>query len=74
MGARSDDLKKFAARFGVPDSVLNGAVSEIEDRIGEIEERTSHASSPSFPSSQKREQERFDDKAIVDLFTPLLDR
>jgi len=71
---RIDTLKKFALRFGVPDDVLNSAVSAIEDRIGEIEDQSSPAPSPSFPSSNKREGETFDDFALRDLFTPLLDR
>lgn len=70
---RIDALKKFAPRFGVPDAVLTRAVSATEDRMGEIEERSSRASSPSIPSS-KRDFERFDDSALRDLFTPLLDR
>ncbi|MFJ2458095.1 hypothetical protein ACIOVC_06035 [Pseudomonas neuropathica] len=71
---RIDALKKFAPRFGVPEAELNSAVSAIEDRIGEIEDRSSRASSPSIPSSSKRDGEKFDDRALRDLFTPLLDR
>ncbi|ELQ11335.1 hypothetical protein A986_22045, partial [Pseudomonas fluorescens BRIP34879] len=71
---RIDVLKKFAPRFGVSDAVLNSAVSAIEDRICEIEDRSSPASSPSFPPSNKRDRETFDDRALRDLFTPLLDR
>ncbi len=71
---RIDALKKFAPRFGVPEDVLSRAVSDIEDRIGEIEDRSSPAPSPSFPPSNKREREKFDDRALQDLFTPLLDR
>ncbi|CAH0273103.1 restriction endonuclease [Pseudomonas brassicacearum] len=71
---RIDALKKFAPRFGVPDAVLYRAVSAIEDRLGEIEGRSSGASSPSFPSSNKSDRETFDDIALRDLFTPLLDR
>ncbi|MCY1523889.1 hypothetical protein D9M68_588030 [compost metagenome] len=71
---RIDTLKKFAPRFGVPEAKLDSAVSAIEDRIGEIEGRGSHASSPSFPSSSRRDGEKFDDRALRDLFTPLLER
>ncbi|ELQ3971334.1 restriction endonuclease [Escherichia coli] len=71
---RIDALKKFAPRFGVPEDVLSRAVSDIEDRIGEIEDRSSPAPSPSFPPSNKREREKFDDRALQDLFTPLLER
>ena len=71
---RIDALKKFAPRFGVSNAVLNSAVSAIEDRIYEIEDRSSRASSPSFPSSKKSGEESFDDKALRDLFTSLLER
>ncbi|MCE5966873.1 nSTAND3 domain-containing NTPase [Enterobacter roggenkampii] len=71
---RIDALKKFAPRFEVPNDVLNCAVSAIEERIGEIEDGSSNAPSPSFPLSNKYEQETFDDSALRDLFTTLLDR
>jgi len=69
---RIDALKKFAPRFGVSEDELNRAVSAIEDRIGEIEDRSSRASSPNITSSSKRDPEKFDDSALRDLFTPLL--
>ncbi|MBB4101410.1 hypothetical protein GGR46_005002 [Sphingomonas kyeonggiensis] len=65
-------LKKFAPRFGVPDAILARAVSSVEDRIAEIEERSAPASSPSF-SSTHRQVEKFDNDALRNLFTPLLD-
>ncbi|MCR3702036.1 restriction endonuclease [Citrobacter sp. RHBSTW-00570] len=71
---RIDALKKFAPRFGVSDAVLNSAISAIEERIGEIEDHSSRASSPSFLSSNKYEQETFNDRDLRDLFTTLLDR
>lgn len=71
---RIDALKKFASRFGVPDDVLISAVAAIEERISEIEEQSSPASSPSFPSIHKSEREKFDDRALRDLFTSLLER
>ena len=72
---RIDALKKFAPRFGVPDSVLDKAISDIEERISEIEDRSSIASSPTCPSSDdKYEQETFDDSALRNLFITLLDR
>jgi hypothetical protein len=71
---RIDALKKFAPRYGVPESVLQSAVSAIEDRMGEIEERSSPASSPSFTSTKRREPENFDNAALKNLFIPLLDR
>lgn len=69
---RINTLKKFALRFGVPDAMLNSAVSAIEDRIGEIEDRSSSASSPSIPPWDRRDREKFDDSALRDLFTSLL--
>ncbi|WP_126961739.1 restriction endonuclease [Xanthomonas arboricola] len=71
---RIDALRKFAPRFDVPNNVLNKAISDIEDRIYEIEDRSTPASSPSFPSTRKFEGEKFDDRALRDLFTTLLDR
>lgn len=71
---RIDALKKFAPRFGVPDDVLISAVAAIEERIGEIEEQSSPASSPNFPSIHKSEREKFDDRALRDLFISLLER
>lgn len=71
---RIDALKKFAPRFGVSDAELSRAISTIEDRIGEIEERSIPASSPNIKSSSIRDREKFDDGALRDLFTPLLDR
>ncbi|HCU15725.1 hypothetical protein M988_3060 [Hafnia paralvei ATCC 29927] len=71
---RIDALKKFAPRFGVSDAVLNSAISAIEERICEIEDQSNRASSPSFLSSNKYEQETFNDLALRDLFTTLLDR
>jgi DNA polymerase III delta prime subunit len=71
---RIDALKKFAPLYGVPNSVLSSAISEIEGRMGEIEENSSPASSPSFTPSPRREPEKFDNDALKSLFTPLLDR
>lgn len=71
---RIDALKKFASRFGVSDTVLNSSVAAIEERISEIEDRSSCASSPRFPSSNNYERETFDDSALRDLFSTLIDR
>lgn len=66
-----DELKKLAPIYGVPDHILEDAISTIEYRIGEIEERTTPASSPRFVSPEK-EADTFDDEALRNLFTPLL--
>lgn len=71
---RIDALKKFASRFGVSDTVLNSSVAAIEERISEIEDRSSCAPSPSFPSSNYYELETFDNSALQDLFSTLIDR
>lgn len=71
---RIDALKKLASRFGVPDEVLYSAISAIEERISEIEDQSCDASSPNFPSSNKYERETFDNSALRDLFTSLLER
>lgn len=71
---RIDALKKFASRFSVPDEVLYSAISAIEERISEIEDQSCDTSSPNFPSSNKYERETFDNSALRDLFTSLLER
>ncbi|HHQ4441802.1 AAA family ATPase [Aeromonas hydrophila] len=71
---RIDALKKLAIRFGVPNSVLSSAVSDIEERIGEFEDDSSLDSSPIFSPSKNNGRENFDDKALRDLFTSLLER
>ena len=70
---RIDELKKFALRFGVSDFKLNHAISEIEERIMEIEEQSRPASNPSFSSSHSNKFDKFDDSALRDLFIPLLE-
>ncbi|PNH89494.1 hypothetical protein C1M56_05580 [Vibrio diazotrophicus] len=70
---RIEELKKLALRFDVSDSELNRAVSAIEERIMEVEEQGSPASTPSFSSSKIREADKFDDLALRDLFMPLLE-
>lgn len=72
---RIDALKKFAPRFGIPEQKLNAAVSAVEDRIGQIEERSASSSSPHFSSetATRTKAEKFDNDALRDLFTPLLE-
>ena len=53
---------------------LSRAISAIEDRIGEIEEKSAPVSSPSITSSSMRDREKFDDGALRDIFSLLLDR
>ncbi|WP_217543196.1 MULTISPECIES: restriction endonuclease [Vibrio] len=70
---RIEELKKLALRFDVSDSELNRAVSAIEERIMEVEEQGSPASTPSFSSPKSRDADKFDDLALRDLFMPLLE-
>lgn len=66
-----DELKNLAPKYGVTDQILKDAISTIEDRIAEIEERTTPASSPKFTAPTK-EIDKFDDEALRNLFAPLL--
>lgn len=65
------ELKKLASKFDVSDRILKDAISIIENRIAEIEERTTPASSPQYKSSSKY-SDKFDDEALRDLFAPLI--
>lgn len=69
---RIESLKKLAPRFGISSSVLKSTISKVEDRIAELEETSVSTSSPSF-SSPKRQTDKFDDDALKNLFTSLLD-
>lgn len=66
-------LEKFASRASIPREALDRALSKVKDRIDEIEESTSVASSPSTRSTP-RESDNFDDAALASLFAPLLRR
>lgn len=67
-----DVLKKLAPRYGISEQKLSYAISKIEDRISEIEEKSTPSSSPTF-LSQNREIDAFDDHALRNMFTPLLE-
>lgn len=64
-------LEKFASRASIPQEALDRALSKVMDRIDEIAESTSVASSPSTRSTP-RESDNFDDAALASLFAPLL--
>ena len=51
---------------------MSKAISEIESRMSEIEDRTEEAGSPEFSGRLSREVDRFDDAALRNLFAPLL--
>ena len=65
-------LRKFAPRYSVPVEVLDRAVSAVEDRIAQIEEKSVTSSSPRVAASPRR-LDAFNDAALRDLFTPLLE-
>ncbi|MBW3097148.1 hypothetical protein [Pseudohoeflea coraliihabitans] len=67
----AETLEKFASRASVPPDALVRALSKVKDRIDEIAEWTSVASSPS-PRSTPRESDSFDDAALASLFVSLL--
>ena len=64
-------LRKWAARFAIPRTSLDEAVSKIEERIEMIESEPAETASPSFVASTVASAE-FDDEALKNLFAPLL--
>ncbi|MCJ2008396.1 restriction endonuclease [Methylobacterium sp. J-092] len=69
---RIEALNKFASRYSIPSAVLNMAVSTVEHRIAEIEDSSTTSSSPHAPESD-RPTDTFDNAALHNLFTPLLE-
>jgi len=69
---RIEELTKLALKFNVSDYTLNNAISIIEERIAEIEQIDTPASSPKYKSSTS-EDDKFDNEAIRNLFAPLID-
>lgn len=70
---RIDALKKLGTRYDIPDEVLSGAISTVENRIAEIGEQSSSISpSPHF-SPLKHPIEKFNDDALRNLFAPLVE-
>jgi hypothetical protein len=65
-------MRRFGSRLGVPDAVLERAVTKVEERISEISEDVETADPPDFSASSFREQEKFDDVALTNLFAPLV--
>lgn len=66
----ANTLERYAPLAGVPQEALDRAVSKVRERIHEIEESTSDASSPST-SWTPSEVDNFDDAALASLFAPL---
>ena len=65
-------LERLAPQAGVPATKLANALSLIQERIAEINERTEEAPAPAFSGRSPREVDRFDDDALRDLFAPLV--
>jgi hypothetical protein len=71
----ADHIKAFerlAPRAGIPPEKLKTAISAIQSRISEIEERVEEASPPDFSGKIPRAPDRFDDVALRNLFAPLV--
>lgn len=65
-------LTKLGPRYDVPKQVLDRAIAVVEERISKIRTQSSSATpSPSF-SPAKEPTDRFSDKALKDLFAPLV--
>lgn len=64
-------LQECAPCYGIPNPILDAAVSAIQDRIYEIEYEDPTFQPPDFRSLTS-ESEEFDDEAIKNLFAPLL--
>jgi hypothetical protein len=64
-------LKRLATRAGIASERVGRATKAIEHRIGEIQELDVDANKPSFSGRTRHESDKFDDKAIRDLFSPL---
>jgi hypothetical protein len=65
-------LQRLAPQADIPPAKLAYAVSQIQERIAEISERTEEADSPSFSGHSPREVDKFDDVALRNLFAPLV--
>jgi DNA polymerase III delta prime subunit len=65
-------LERLAPQAGVPATKLAHALSLIQERIAEINERTEEAPAPAFSGRSPREVDRFDDDALRNLFAPLV--
>jgi hypothetical protein len=65
-------LHRIAPRAGIAADRVQKAVSAIESRMAEIEDRTDEAVSPEFSGRVPRDVDRFDDTALRNLFAPLL--
>lgn len=67
-------LEKLAPRAGIPGAALALALDAVDERISALTEEVEKASTASFPGAAKSETDKFDEKELMSLFTPLLDR
>ncbi len=67
-------LNKLAPRAGITRSSLALAIDTINDRISVIAEEAEEADAPSITGAGEKETDTFDDRALMNLFAPLLDR
>jgi hypothetical protein len=65
-------LKKLAPRAGISNAVLTSAMKIVDERISAIAEEAEEAEKPSFSGAVKKESEKFDDSALLNLFASLL--
>lgn len=70
----ASSLKKLGARAGIPESVIEGAVSIVKNRITTLQEESATAGEPSVTGAEKRVTDKFDDVALLNLFAPLVAR
>jgi hypothetical protein len=67
-------LKKLASRAGISSAMLSSAIKTINARISTIDEEAEDAKAPSFSGAVMKDTEKFDDSALMNLFSPLLHR
>ena len=70
---RKTTLTKLAPRAGITQAELASALEIIEERISRLEEQAEDAEEPTFSGATNEETDLFDDRALMNLFAPLLD-
>ena len=58
--------------MGLSSQAVSRAIERVKDRIAKLEEETEVSDSPSFPGSKAKTNDVFDDTALRNLFTPLI--
>jgi len=67
-----DTINKLGERVGLSSQAVSRAIERVKDRIAKLEEETEVSDSPSFPGSKAKTNDVFDDTALRNLFTPLI--